>query len=220
MLATQGQSNQRILGFPDASYRNNSDKSSQRAHVIYLAEERQPYNSRYSEKKDSSATRGSIIGYESHKITTTTQSTTVAELQALMKCFGPPCSVGRCQWSGSKAEGGHSSPELGDKCRHRETNVQARWRQMQRLARTHVKDCKAEADTAAQSWETNVKDCKAKADTAAQSWETSVKDCKDPTRPSSVGFPAGLSPTCFHSSPSFFHLSPRLDACGRVPGWL
>ena len=31
--------NQRILGFPDASYRNNSDKSSQRAHVIYLAEE-------------------------------------------------------------------------------------------------------------------------------------------------------------------------------------
>ena len=79
---------QRILGFPDASYRNNSDKSSQRAHVIYLAEERQPYNSRYSEKKDSSATRGPIIDYESHKITTTTQSTTVAELQALMKCFG------------------------------------------------------------------------------------------------------------------------------------
>ena len=28
-----------------------------------------------------------------------------------------------------------------------------------------------------------------------------------------VGFPAGLSPTSFH-------LSPRLGACGRVPGWL
>ena len=28
-----------------------------------------------------------------------------------------------------------------------------------------------------------------------------------------VGFPAGLSPTCFHLSPSSFHLS-------RVPGWL
>ena len=42
----------RILGFPDASYRNNdSAKSSQRAHVIYLAEERQPYNTRHSEKK-------------------------------------------------------------------------------------------------------------------------------------------------------------------------
>ena len=31
---------QRILGMPDASYRNNSDKSSQRAHVIFLAEDR------------------------------------------------------------------------------------------------------------------------------------------------------------------------------------
>ena len=56
--------------------------------VIYVAEERRPYNSRHYEKKDSSATRGSIIDYESHKITTTTLSTTVAELQALMKCFG------------------------------------------------------------------------------------------------------------------------------------
>ena len=89
---------QRILGFPDASYRNNSDKSSQRAHVIYLAEERQPYNSRYSEKKDSSATRGSIIDYESHKIITTTQSTTVAELQALMRCFGT-CLFLRALWA-------------------------------------------------------------------------------------------------------------------------
>ena len=32
--------NNRILGFPDASYRNNADKSSQRAHVIFIAEER------------------------------------------------------------------------------------------------------------------------------------------------------------------------------------
>ena len=42
-----------------------------------------------------------------------------------------------------QGRGGHSSPELGDKCRHRETNV---------------KDCKRHA---AQSWETNVKDCRA-----------------------------------------------------------
>ena len=34
-----------------------------------------------------------------------------------------------------------------------------------------TKDCKAEAATAVQSWETNVKDCKAEADTAVQSWE-------------------------------------------------
>ena len=49
-----------------------------------------------------SATRGSIIDYESHKITTTTQSTTVAELNALMKCFWNlfvfACTLGRHQW--------------------------------------------------------------------------------------------------------------------------
>jgi hypothetical protein len=84
---------------PDASYRNNSDKSSQRAHVIFLAEDRKlpakgAYrNSGYDKQThrlhgSESATRGSIIDYESHIITTTTQSTTVAELNALMKCFG------------------------------------------------------------------------------------------------------------------------------------
>ena len=54
-----------------------------------------------------------------------------------------------------------------------------------------------------------------------------------------VGFPAGLfptsfhlsptllftclpgwAPTSFHLSPTSFNLSPRLGACGRVPGWL
>ena len=35
-----------------------------------------------------------------------------------------------------------------------------------------------------------------------------------------VRFPAGLSPTSFHLSPASFHLSPRLGACGPVPGWL
>ena len=35
-----------------------------------------------------------------------------------------------------------------------------------------------------------------------------------------VGFPAGLSPTSFYLFPTSFHLSPRLGACGRVPGWL
>ena len=80
---------QRILGFPDASCKNNSDKSSQRARGIYLAEERKIANVRQSgQPKDNSMTRGSISDYESHKITTTTQPKTVAELQALMKCFG------------------------------------------------------------------------------------------------------------------------------------
>ena len=38
-----------------------------------------------------------------------------------------------------------------------------------------TKDCKAEAATAAQSWETSVKDCKAKTDTAVQSGRTHLK---------------------------------------------
>ena len=70
----------RLLGFPDASYKNNEDKSSQRALTIFLAEARRP--------GASSDARGSLIEYESHKITQTTMSTTVAELYALMKCFG------------------------------------------------------------------------------------------------------------------------------------
>ena len=84
---------QRIFGMPDASCRNNSDKSSQRARVIFLAEDRNLpskgtfRNSGYHKQAyrlhgSESATRGSIIDYESHKITTTTQSTTVAELNA------------------------------------------------------------------------------------------------------------------------------------------
>ena len=105
---------QRIRGMPDASYRNNSDKSSQRAHVIFLAEDRKlPYkgtysNSGYDKQADrfngsESATRGSIIDYESHKITTTTQPTTVAELNALMKCFGT-CLFLRALWADISGE--------------------------------------------------------------------------------------------------------------------
>ena len=41
-----------------------------------------------SDYKPKNLTRGSVVDYEGHKITTTTQSKTVAELQALMKCFG------------------------------------------------------------------------------------------------------------------------------------
>ena len=95
---------------PDASYRNNSDKSSQRAHVIFLAEDRKlPSKNTHrqygygSKTSDDSATRGSIIDYESHKITTATQSTTVAELNALMKCFGT-CLFLRALWADVSGE--------------------------------------------------------------------------------------------------------------------
>ena len=68
----------RLMGFPDAAYKNNSDGSSQRGQCIFTC---QPRNM----ERD---TRGSLIDYESHKIKRTVLSTTVAELHAFMKCYG------------------------------------------------------------------------------------------------------------------------------------
>ena len=87
----------RILGLPDAAFRNNSDKSSQRAMTIFIADER---------VKNRRDTRGSSVFFESTKIKRTTLSTTVAELYALMKCFGT-CQMLRGLWkdiSGLDAE--------------------------------------------------------------------------------------------------------------------
>ena len=69
----------RLMAMPDAAFRNNSDKSSQRAMVIFMSEPR---------KENSRNSRGSLIFFESTKIKRTTLSTTVAELHALMKCYG------------------------------------------------------------------------------------------------------------------------------------
>ena len=71
--------NPRLIAMPDAAFRNNSDKSSQRAMVIFMSEPR---------KEKSRNSRGSLIFFESTKIKRTTLSTTVAELYALMKCYG------------------------------------------------------------------------------------------------------------------------------------
>ena len=54
-------------------------------------------------QKHKTTTRGSIVDYESHKITTTTQSTTVAELGALMMCFGT-CLFVRALWADVSGE--------------------------------------------------------------------------------------------------------------------
>ena len=51
----------RILGFPDASYRNNEDGSSQRGVTVFLAE------SRERSSRDG-MTYGSLIDFESQKI--------------------------------------------------------------------------------------------------------------------------------------------------------
>ena len=78
----------RICAYPDAAYRNNSDGSSQRGHAIFLAEPR----------GSTANSRGSLVEFESHKITRTTLSTTVSELYALMKCFGT-CQMLRGLWA-------------------------------------------------------------------------------------------------------------------------
>ena len=44
-----------------------------------------------------------MVDYESHRITTTTQSTTVAKLNALMKCFGT-CLFIRALWANVTGE--------------------------------------------------------------------------------------------------------------------
>ena len=84
------------------------------AHVIFLAEDRKlparntHRNCSYDKQTHrsngfDSATRGSIIDYESKKITTTTQSTTVADLNALKKCFGT-CWFLRALWADISGE--------------------------------------------------------------------------------------------------------------------
>ena len=78
----------RLIGYPDAAYRNNSDKSSQRGQCIFVAEPRK--NGKVSPK-------GSLVDYESQKIKRTVLSTTVSELYAFMKCYGS-CQFLRGLW--------------------------------------------------------------------------------------------------------------------------
>ena len=73
------QGDSRLVAMPGAAFRNNSDKSSQRAMVFFMAEPR---------REKSRNTKGSLIFFESSKIKRTTLSTTVAELYALIKCYG------------------------------------------------------------------------------------------------------------------------------------
>ena len=78
----------RLVGYPDAAYRNNKDGSSQRGQTIFLAETRQ------DGKCDG---KGSLVDYESQKIKRTVLSTTVSELYAFMKCYGT-CQFLRGLW--------------------------------------------------------------------------------------------------------------------------
>ena len=71
----------RIIGFPDASYRNNESGSSHRCMTVFITELHER-----SSKDDT--TCGSLIDFESQKIKKTGLSTTVAELYSSMKSFG------------------------------------------------------------------------------------------------------------------------------------
>ena len=86
----------RLRGFPDASYRNNDDGSSQRGMTVLLAE------SRERSSRDGMAL-GSLIDYESQQVEKTELSTTVAELCCIMKCFGS-CQFLRGLWMDTSCE--------------------------------------------------------------------------------------------------------------------
>ena len=70
----------RIIGFPDASDRNNEDGSSQRGMTVFLTGLQE-----HSSKDGMSY--GSLVDYESQKIKRTVLSTTVVELYSFTKCF-------------------------------------------------------------------------------------------------------------------------------------
>ena len=103
----------RLIGYPDASFKNNEDHSSQRGQCIFLAEQRKTFTGRNrpsgKEKWVSDGNpnaKGSLIDYESTKIRRTTLSTTVAELYSFMKCYGT-CLYLKGLWqdiSGTEAE--------------------------------------------------------------------------------------------------------------------
>ena len=78
----------RFVGYPDAAFRNNADKSSQRGQCVFIAEAR---------RHGAIDGRGSLVDYESQKIKRTVLSTTVSELYAFMKCFGT-CQFLRGLW--------------------------------------------------------------------------------------------------------------------------
>ena len=65
----------RIIGFPDASYRNNEDGSSQRGMTVFLAEKRE-----HSSKNGVS--HGSLVDYESEKIKKNVLFTLVSSIDA------------------------------------------------------------------------------------------------------------------------------------------
>ena len=69
----------RILGYPDAAFKNNPDKSTQRGQAVFIAEGR---------KEGEHDDRAALVGYDSTKIKNAVMSTPVAELRSFVRCFG------------------------------------------------------------------------------------------------------------------------------------
>ena len=83
----------RILGFPDASYRNNDDGSSQRGMTVFLAE------SRERSSRDG-MTYGSMIDFESRQIKKTVLSTSWRSCIPSWKVLWVHVSFSRdCGWT-------------------------------------------------------------------------------------------------------------------------
>ena len=92
----------RLIGYPDAAYQNNEDKSSQRGQAIFIAEPRR----KMPDGNTLVSPKGSLVDFETGKIKKQVLSTTVAELYAFMKCYGT-CQFLRGLWmdlTGSVAE--------------------------------------------------------------------------------------------------------------------
>ena len=102
----------RIIGFPDAYYRNNEDGSSQRGMAVFLAE------SRERSSKDGMSKR-SLIDYDSQKIQKTVLSSTVAALYSFMKCFGS-CQFLRGLWMDISGEVANIHMRTDAKNRHQQ----------------------------------------------------------------------------------------------------
>ena len=82
----------RIIGFLDASYRNNEDGSSQRGMTVLFADLRE-----HSSKDGMSY--GSLVDYESQKISGTVLSTTVAELFSFVQILVHASSAVDYEWT-------------------------------------------------------------------------------------------------------------------------
>ena len=104
----------RILGFPDASYRNNSDNSSQAGQAIFIAEPRSP-EPRVRSEASSGNTRGSSTFHDGRR--------TLCLHEVLWNMSIPAWSVGRSYW---RSRGNPHADRCEQSCDHCEDHTPSR----------------------------------------------------------------------------------------------